>query len=725
MAKLLSLFLCTGMTFGALSACAEEPGANRAAGDRSGDRAATADAQNGSATASVTVSRETVAPGHEANAAAIWVNPQDAGASRIYGTAGTAGIEVYDLEGQRVQSVETGGEIKGLDILPGFRTSDGPSALVVGLDVNTPSVLAYGVDPQDGTLSKKNIDGLEVAGAYEGVCAYQSNLDGEAYIFLAKGSGKLEQWWLHSTDGGDIKARPVRTLNMGSEVNFCAADPATNSLYVAEKEVGIWRLNADVETEVIPEVIDIVRYGNIDKEVGGLSVYRNDQGVALLVASNASADELHFYDINDDHALLGAAQLKGSNGVGDVNEGGGIAITNANLGGAFASGLLVIMDDDNGTDPTNYKLVPWGDLDGGAKLTEMATRNTEPAPQAKFVSVKPTLGTEPVAVPGDAADDPAVWVHPEDASRSLLVGTNKQGGLYVYDLDGKIVQYLEDGQINNVDVRYNFELGGESVDLVTASNRTDASIAIYTVDPDTGNLTDVADGTQPTDMLETYGQCMYQNPETRATYVFINDKSGLYRQWELKDSGDGKIRADRVRDFSVPSQPEGCVADDEYGVIYVGEEDEALWLFDAEPYGGTDGDVVVRISDNPAFKDDFEGVTLYYGENGAGYVIVSSQGNDSYAVFDRGGDHAYRGTFVIVANGDLDLDGASETDGIDVISTPLGDKFPYGLFIVQDGRNLMPAENQNYKVVPWESIADALDLEKYTGWDPRNATSRK
>ncbi|QIB64274.1 phytase [Kineobactrum salinum] len=350
--------------------------------------------------------------------------------------------------------------------------------------------------------------------------------------------------------------------------------------------------------------------------------------------------------------------------------------------------------------------------------------NTGTAPGAGFVTVRPVVATEPVVTADDAADDPAIWVHPEDVSRSTLIGTNKKGGLYVYDLDGAVIQYLEDGRMNNVDLRYNFSLAGEQVDLVTASNRSTAGISIYRVEPSTGKLVDVADGIQSTGMPDTYGSCMYQQPETRATYVFVNDKSGLYRQWQLRDSGNGRVRAEPVRDFSVPSQPEGCAADDEYGVIYVGEENDALWQFSAAPGGGSEGKVIARIAGNPAVKDDFEGVALYYGENGEGYVLVSSQGNDSYAVYERGGEHQYLGSFVIGTNEALGIDGTSETDGIDVISTPLGDNFPYGLFVAQDGHNLMPAENQNYKAVPWEVIADELELEKHKGWDPRSAVLR-
>lgn len=34
----------------------------------------------------------------------------------------------------------------------------------------------------------------------------------------------------------------------------------------------------------------------------------------------------------------------------------------------------------------------------------------------------------------DAADDPAVWIHPETPERSLVIGSNKRGGIATYTL---------------------------------------------------------------------------------------------------------------------------------------------------------------------------------------------------------------------------------------------------------------------------------------------------
>ena len=57
------------------------------------------------------------------------------------------------------------------------------------------------------------------------------------------------------------------------------------------------------------------------------------------------------------------------------------------------------------------------------------------------------------------------------------------------------------------------------------------------------------------------------------------------------------------------------------------------------------------------------------------------------------------------------IDGVSETDGLDVVSGPLGARFPEGLLVVQDGRNLSPRERQNYKFVSWRDIAGALGIK--------------
>jgi myo-inositol-hexaphosphate 3-phosphohydrolase len=92
--------------------------------------------------------------------------------------------------------------------------------------------------------------------------------------------------------------------------------------------------------------------------------------------------------------------------------------------------------------------------------------------------VIPAAETEPMPHTGDSADDPAIWVHPIDPARSTIIGTDKRGGLAVYDLDGTQLQYLLDGAMNNVDLRGGFPLSGQRVGLVVAGDRAGDNLAI-------------------------------------------------------------------------------------------------------------------------------------------------------------------------------------------------------------------------------------------------------
>lgn len=324
-------------------------------------------------------------------------------------------------------------------------------------------------------------------------------------------------------------------------------------------------------------------------------------------------------------------------------------------------------------------------------------------------SAKPVFAsveTEPVPSANDAADDPAIWVHPSDPSRSLIIGTDKKNGLEVYDLAGERVQSLPDGRMNNVDIRHGFTLGDRQVALVAATNRTDQTLSLYAVDND-GRLSNVADGKLATGMADPYGLCMYRSSEG-SYFVFANDgDSGAYKQWQLEARGS-KVGARLVREFVVGSQAEGCAADDGAGHLYIAEEDVGLWRYSASPNGGDIRKQIDSVATGH-LTDDAEGVAIFYGAGESGYLLVSSQGSNDYNVYRRGGENEFIGKFAIVT-GPEGIDGTTDTDGIDVTSASLGSAFPHGVFIAQDGNNTSPSAAQNFKLVPWERIARALNL---------------
>jgi 3-phytase len=639
----------------------------------------------------------------DANAAIVLPRGEDGGL--IVGSSENGGLEFYALDGARLGAVPAGAAV-GVDAR--FGAPSEAAWTVAVLDGATNRLRLFSLDADTPRARERTAREIDLGFAGESLCLYRDARDATLYVFALGGAGEIAQYMIFAADGG-FDARLVRRLHLASEVSYCSADDASGDLYVAEQGVGFWRFDADPEAEVVPELIDAARIGQVTEEAGGVAVY-NAGAARYLVASDASASRFHVYDRNADHALVGTFVLAASGGIDAVEEGGGLNATSFPLGREFPQGALVVMDDDN-DGGTNYKLVSWVEIAGALGLATGTPRDPRVPPESTMAIVRATVETAPVETDGDSADDPAIWVDRTNPSRSVIIGTQKQSGLYVYDLQGEVLQFLPDGRMNNVDLRDHFSLGGQTVSLVTASNRTDDTIAIYRVDAAARRLVSVADGPQPTGFVDPYGLCMYRSAQSGRTYVFVTDNNGPVRQWELVDAGNGRVRAERVRDIPFASQTEGCVADDEAGVLYVAEEDVGLWRLGAEPDAPATPVSVVRVEDNEALKDDLEGVGLYDLGAGRGYLIVSSQGNNTYAVFRREGSNEYVGSFAVVADAATGIDGVSETDGLDVTSANLGGAFAGGLFVAQDGRNIAPPENQNFKLVPWSAIAGALGLE--------------
>lgn len=357
----------------------------------------------------------------------------------------------------------------------------------------------------------------------------------------------------------------------------------------------------------------------------------------------------------------------------------------------------------------------------GRRITEFLRPGPPPQP-ADTRTVIAVAETPPVPDPGDAADDPAIWVNTADPSASLIVATNKLRGLVVYGVDGEIVSSSDAGQLNNVDLRTGGGgAGSEEVIVVSATNRTGRTIDVFGLDPGTGNLSPLLNAPiRPGFAEDPYGLCMYQSAASGDLYVFAIGFRGAIEQWRLDGGGPSGWAGARVRSWEIGSKTEGCVADDANGWLFVGEEEVGIWRYDAEPDTGTTerfevDRVGVGATGGGRLAASVEGVTLYAPSGGDrldGFLVASSQGNNTYVVYDRAPPHAYRGTFR-VGDGAGTVDGAEDTDGVDVVSTPLGPRYPMGLLVVQDGVNTAAdgAEaNQNFKLVSWQDVAEALNL---------------
>ena len=333
-------------------------------------------------------------------------------------------------------------------------------------------------------------------------------------------------------------------------------------------------------------------------------------------------------------------------------------------------------------------------------------------------SVSAVFETDPVGDSDDTADEPCVWVHPGDPSLSVIIGTDKHEnspGLRVYDLNGAQIDVTSNEKANNVDIRYGMELGGKKLDVITTGLRISNTLGIYTIDPDSRLLSSVASRAIKLG-IEVYGSCMYKNHKTKEFYAIVNDKNGNVEQYRLFDNGSGLVDAELVRTLKLPGQLEGCVADDILGHLYIGEEESGIWKFDADPNRSKEGVLVDTIG--PHIAADVEGLTLYYAGEIDGYLIASSQGDNTYTIYSRGDVNNFIGRFSVVDS--KTIDGTSSTDGIDVCNMGLGGKLSDGIFIVQDDVN--DVGNQNFKIISWGEIASIFNppLKINSGYDLRN-----
>ena len=294
----------------------------------------------------------------------------------------------------------------------------------------------------------------------------------------------------------------------------------------------------------------------------------------------------------------------------------------------------------------------------------------------------------------DAADDPAIWRNEADPAASLVVGTDKKGGLYVYDLKGAQKSFLAAPGLNNVDL---IEIAGGRV-LVVASDRSDLStvnLFLALLDTATGKLASA--GKIPVGPGEGYGICMVKPAGAEGVIAFSAPKNGTIYRTVIREA-NGAFTGTTTTLAQVPTQTEGCIADPRTGTLYIGEEDAGIWAIEM----ASGAKRMVAAIDNKMLVADVEGLALAPEGTNGGYLVASSQGDNAYAVF-RLPDVIPVGRFRIAQGA---FGSVEETDGIELDNRDFGPEFPGGLFIAQDGVNAPQA--QNFKYARWDEVLAAL-----------------
>jgi 3-phytase len=327
--------------------------------------------------------------------------------------------------------------------------------------------------------------------------------------------------------------------------------------------------------------------------------------------------------------------------------------------------------------------------------------------------VHPAAETDATRSDDDAADDPAIWVHPSDPSRSLVLGSDKRAGLGVHTLDGTRVAFLPVGPINNVDTAVLGTQGG-AVHIAAGTARQPNAVFVWTIDARTGTLTRADSGGIRSTLPDVYGFALARLGDE--TLALVTSKAGQLEAITLRHAA-GAVSASARVTIAVGGQLEGVVADAGHDALYIGEEGVGIWRYALlrDAAGRIDWEETAsnrRLIDTCRdtqgagnLTSDVEGLTIWAPRGtGAGYLIASSQGDDRYCVYERAEPNAFVGSFRIA--GRDGIDGVTHTDGIDATAAPTGPSFPRGLFVVQDDDN--SPERQNFKIVDWREIERAL-----------------
>jgi len=286
--------------------------------------------------------------------------------------------------------------------------------------------------------------------------------------------------------------------------------------------------------------------------------------------------------------------------------------------------------------------------------------SASPARSESVRVVEPAVALPRVV--GDA-DDCAIWVHPTDRAKSLVIGNDKSGpkrGIYVYGLRGEVLQFVPIERPSNVDVRYGMTLGGRSVDICAVVERNRNQLRVFAIDPATRQLTEVSAPKGISTHIEgqTYGLALYKRPSDGVIFAITSAKrrGGELRQIQLRDDGSGKVGGVFVRAFGhsdIKTYVEGMVADDELGFLYAADEQHALLKYHADPARGHK--LVHKFAVRDGVRGDREGIAIYHCADGTGYILLSSQGNSTVKVYARQGDNHFITT--------IDTVGAHDTGG--------------------------------------------------------------
>ena len=352
--------------------------------------------------------------------------------------------------------------------------------------------------------------------------------------------------------------------------------------------------------------------------------------------------------------------------------------------------------------------------------------STKPPPSASPLSKALEIDAEYATAPlANDPDDPAIWAHPDDPSRSLILGTMKvaapAGAIVVFGMDGQIRQTISGiDRPNNIDVEYGLQVGGRRIDVAVATERLARQLRVFRIDAAEGRLVDlggipVLEG-QSGEAGAPMGIGLYRRPRDGAVFAIVAPKEGPREgylwQYQLTDTGGGRVGAKLVRRFGNFSattvrdenEIEAVAVDDALGYVYYADEADGIHKWHADPDHADAGRELAHFA-RSGFRGDREGIAIYALPDGTGYIVGTDQIDEDseYHVYPRegapGNPHDHTREIAVLRGG------ADATDGIEISSRALGPGLPNGVLVA------MNSGPRNFLVFRWQDVAAAVKPE--------------
>ena len=647
----------------------------------------------------------------DADDPAIYVHPENPEQSFVITTFKNGGLRVYDLEGAEIQRITPENiRYNNVDIaynvpLRGFVLPGSTVDLAIASDRANDTIAVFTINPETRELTKlkegfefpESIFGVDdgEATAY-GLATYNSLVDGKTYVFVSQADGnKIAQIEITPTTGATdepiVNAKVVRVIEVpvpegedgeDYQVEGMVVDRETGYLYIGQEEFGIWKVGAEVNSgdeftlvDTVTEDTDLepVPFSNLVVFGDSLS----DTGNLFNVSAGLIPPSPPYFEgrfSNGDLVVDAIADFLELPENESFLEGG----SNYAFGGA-----------QTGDGTSNFDL--FGALEEGIEVPNLGQQidfylSTQKPTETDLFYVyggandfNDAVGRgQPVPSPEEVIDNITIHITElaEAGAKTFVVPNLPNLG------DGLLFSGQPEASaiLNAVTDEFNQLLDTE-LDAIAAE------LGVTIIEPDFNSITEE----------------ILANPDE---FGFTNTTAPVL------DSNSGTLIGDPDEFFFWDIAHPTTAA-----VNIIAQE-----AIDILPEGITQFE-----GEFPSLVPDVEGLTIYYGEDGNGYLVASSQGNNTFAIYDRAGSNSYLGSFAI--------EGVEESNGADIVNVPLGDNYPAGLLVVQDGSNTLevvfpdPEDgeiqnfNTNFKYVSVTDLFDTFpNLPQYNpnAFDPRN-----